>query len=644
MNKDIIKIPNGVEYISQWNQYSLPRGEHCIVDKGVTGCGYTEFALKNMDWVVLCSPRKLLLENKSEKHLKEKHYNIIYLDSLSVEDMFDIVKLHINKCVYSLELPPKLLITYDSTGKLIDILNELGVRENFIFVVDEFQSIFLDSYFKVGIEFDFVNNLQDCSSVIYLSATPMLDKYLEKIPHFKDLPFHKLDWSGTGYVETVTIERKRTNSLTAECCKIVNNYLNGNYPKEIDPYDNSVVVQSKEAVFYFNSVSEILRVINKCKLTPENTIIVCSRSEKNSIKLKKLGFTFGRIPLEDEPNPMFTFCTSAVYMGVDFHSSCASSYVFANPNVECLALDISLDLPQIIGRQRNKNNLFKNHIALFYKTKRTEEDELNEQSFLRHQEEKREATKTLLNIYDKVSDKEKKEYVKTLKDSIEYSKYSNNFVSISERTGKPVYNTLIDIADQRAWDVSQKDYQDTISVTKAIQNIDNLKTDTVKYTDTDENIINIFLRDHFFATNIFKERLALYCLFRKDLEDSGKYPFVLEALIRRITDPRFNSYYLFYGYDGCKAKHFEDALLKEGLNNASKIDVLSEEIYSIFSEGDKITLVDIKSRLKQIYEKLHLSKAAKAVDLEKFFELTKIRVTLPDKSRSWGFKLGKRLK
>ena len=173
-------VPKGIEYISQWSEYAIPRGEHCIVDKGVTGCGYTELALRNDDWVVLCSPRKLLLENKSEKHFKEERYNVLYLDSLSSDDMFDRIILHLEKCK-NWGLPPKLLITYDSTGKLISCLEQLGVLNKFIFVVDEFQSIFLDSYFKVGVEFEFVNNLQCCESVIYLSATPMLDRYLDKI-------------------------------------------------------------------------------------------------------------------------------------------------------------------------------------------------------------------------------------------------------------------------------------------------------------------------------------------------------------------------------------------------------------------------------------------------------------------------------
>ena len=616
MNKKIIKIPRGIEYISQWSEYAIPRGEHCIVDKGVTGCGYTEYALRNEDWVVLCSPRKLLLENKSEKHMKERRTNVIYLDSLSSDDMFDRVRTHLMKC-YEDNLPPKLLITYDSTGKLISCLEQLGVLNKFIFVVDEFQSIFLDSYFKVGVEFDFVNNLQGCDNVIYLSATPMLDKYLEQINEFKDLTFYKLDWSETGFVETIIIGRKRTNALTTECCKIVDEYLKGKFPLATDSNNN--VYQSKEAVFYFNSVSEILRVVRKCGLTPENTIIVCSKSDKNEKKLAKEGFTFGRIPLEGEKNPMFTFCTSAVYMGVDFHSDCASSFVFADPNIDCLALDISLDLPQIIGRQRNKNNSFKNCIALFYKTKRKDELELTENNFKRYQEGKRQKTKDLLNLFNRATDNEKKAYVEKLTADIEYSNYSRDFVSISEKTGEPVYNTLIDIADQRAWDVSQKDYQDTLSVTKAIQDLEGLNTDIRDYCDDDEQILRFFLNQCFYYFGSFEERMKQYCEFRDEYKDN---PVII---------------------DGLEHRSFKEIELKRGWEDATKEDKLLSIIYSSFKEGDRFTKSDIKASLRKIYESLSLSKNPKATDIGEYFKISKTNVITPEGVKN-GFKLGERLK
>ena len=637
MNKKIIKIPNGIEYISQWREYIIPKGEHCIVDKGVTGCGYTEFALTNDDPIVLCSPRKLLLENKSEKHIKERHFNILYLDGLSLERMMEVVEEHLNLC-REIGKPPKFLITYDSTKKIVFCLSRLGVLNEFTFVVDEFQSIFLDSYFKVGVEFDFVNNLQECQNVIYLSATPMLDKYLEKLKEFKDLTFYKLDWEESGFVETITIGRKKTNSLTMECCKIVNDYLKGEFPMLTN--SNNEVIESREAVFYFNSVAEILRVVRKCGLTKENTMIVCSKSESNEKKLKREKFTFGKIPLKEEPNPMFTFCTSAVYMGVDFFSDCASSYVFADPNIDCLALDISLDLPQIIGRQRNKNNPFKNYIVLFYKTKRDGKLELTEENFKKYQEEKKKKTQDLLNIYNKVSEDEKIVYIDKLKSDIEYSNYSKDFVSISELTGTPVYNTLIDIADQRAWDVSQKDYQDTISVTKAIFDLENFKTRVGDYCDKEELILRDFLDNQFYATNFFNIRLKLYCEFRDKYQDN---PIVMEGLLHRIDNPKFHQFYNYFGTSGCKAKEYIEGELDKIWRDATKSDILEKEIYSRFREGDKYSMSDIKLIIKEIYQRLSISRSPKATDIKEFFEVSKTNITTLEGVKN-GFILKRRLK
>ena len=76
MNKKELMVPKGTEFISDWKDYVIPVG-HCIVDKGVTGCGYTEMCLRNDLNVILCSPRKLLLKNKKQQHLADT--NILYL-------------------------------------------------------------------------------------------------------------------------------------------------------------------------------------------------------------------------------------------------------------------------------------------------------------------------------------------------------------------------------------------------------------------------------------------------------------------------------------------------------------------------------------------------------------------------------------
>ena len=404
MNKKVINVPSrrNIKYISEWSEYVLPKG-HCIVDKGVTGCGYTEYTLTNNLPTVLCSPRKLLLENKSEQH--QKDINILYLKN-EIKDINDINKLknkirnHIFLCDEE-NLPIKFLVTYDSSHYIIDILKELNLLSDFYFIIDEFQSIFLDAFFKSSVEFDFVEYLQECTNVLYLSATPMLDKYLEKVDTFKNLPFYQIDWSETNCVENIIIQRKFAASLGSECIKIIKQYLEGKFPSTFTR-DNKIVF-STEAVFYFNSISDIIRVINKTNLLPSQVNIICADDKDNKDKLSKIGHSIGKIPLKDEPNKMFTFCTKTAYIGSDFYSDNASSYVFADPNIKSLALDISLDLPQIVGRQRNRENPFKNNIVIFYKTKRKDDKDLTEEEFKKTQEERRKTTKNLLDIYNNVT-------------------------------------------------------------------------------------------------------------------------------------------------------------------------------------------------------------------------------------------------
>ena len=625
-----LKVPYGIQYISEWKDYEFPQG-HCIVDKGVTGCGYTEYCLTNSLPIILCSPRKLLLENKSEQHQGDS--NILYVknDLEEYKDLLDLktkIKLFIENCFNNLNKPPKLLVTYDSSHYLRDILIEMNLLDNFYFVIDEFQSIFLDSFYKSDVEFDFVENLKVCPNVLYLSATPMLDKYLEKVDEFRDLPFYQIDWSGTGYVENIVLQRKQTKSLFGECKKIIEMYKEGKYPMTIT--DDKKLVISTEAVFYFNSISEIIKLIHRLELSPDEVNIICANTKENQAKLNKLsrelkydpkkgnGFIIGRVPLKGEINKKYTFCTKTAYIGSDFYSTCASSYVFSDPNIDSLALDISLDLPQIVGRQRNKNNPFKNNIIIFYKTLRKSEI-ITREEFDKKQRDRKDSTDILLREFSNMSEEGKKKYVQKLKSDIKVSQYSDDFVSISESTGLPVYNKFIEIANERAWDVSQKDYQDKISVTKALNEI---TSNISEYKSDLEKEIDDFLNNHFYKTGIFYEKMKMYCEFMDKHKGSKE---VSDSLYFRIKDDKYRRYYNFYGTKGCRARLFREDKLYSGLMNVSKESELSSVVYSKFKSNSRYNLKEIKSTLQDIYRDLGITDKPKATDLGKYFKLERIK-------------------
>ena len=635
MNKKIIKVPSGrnIKYISEWSEYKIPTG-HCIVDKGVTGCGYTEYTLTNNLPTVLCSPRKLLLENKSEQH--QNDINILYLkneitDIKSIHELKNKIRNHIFLCDEE-NLPIKFLVTYDSSHYIIDILKELNILSDFYFIIDEFQSIFLDAFFKSEVEFDFVEYLQDCPNVLYLSATPMLDKYLEKVEVFKNLPFYEIDWSETGVVENIIIKRKFSGSLGSDCIKIINKYLEGKFPSTFTP-DNKIIF-SKEAVFYFNSISDIIRVINKTNLLPSQVNIICADDGVNEGKLKKIGHSIGKIPLKEETNKMFTFCTKTAYIGSDFYSDCASSYVFADPNIKSLALDISLDLPQIVGRQRNRENPFKNNIIIFYKTKRKDDKDLTEEEFKRTQEERKDSTETILTGFNKLSTKEQKEYVRKLKNDIKTSKYEDDYVSISKKTGEPVYNSFIEIAQERGWEVSQKDYQDKISVTKSLES---LTSNISEYQSDLEKEVQDFLDTKFYKTGIFKYKMRMYCEFMDKCQGNRE---VSDIIYFKIKDPKYRKYYNFYGTKGCSSKDYEEKKLELGMIDVSKESELSSVVYKKFQIGSRYTLKEIKSTLQDIYRDLGITSKPKATDLDKYFNLTRTKFSDPKtKKRIEGYLL-----
>ena len=617
MIKHEILVPSDLEYISDWKDYSLPTG-HCIVDKGVTGCGYTEYCISNNYDLVLCSPRKLLLENKYDQHQGED--NIFYLRN-ELENYSDVSELkeklrnHILNCNFKRK-PVKILVTYDSTYLIVDSLKEFGLLNKFFFIVDEFQSIFLDSYFKSEVENDFVEYLQDCPNVLYLSATPMLDKYLEKLDMFKNLKFYTLSWKNSKYTETINIQRKRTNSLGHECKKIIENYLKGKFNVGVN--DDGNPIESKEAVFYFNSLTDIIRTVKGSGLSTNNTTIICSDTSENQQKLGRIGFKISRVPLKNEKNKMFTFCTRSVYIGADFYSDNASSYVFADPNIKSLALDISLDLPQIVGRQRNKSNPFKNNIVIFYKTLQGEniEDII---SFEEKQKQRRESTNRLLKAFSSQDELTKNDLLKKFKDSIELSNYSDDFISISKKTGEPVYNSFIEIANERAWEVAQVDYQDKITVTKSIQKQGYVSSE---YYDKEDKIVNEFLTNYFYTTNIFEDKMKLYCEFMDKYKNNL---YIFNIIIHKI-DPKFKTYYDLFGTSGCRSVGYEESSLKNKISDNIKSPNIKDRLISYFKIKSKYTLKDIKYTLGIIYRDLGISKTPKASDLCNYFEVSEVKI------------------
>lgn len=78
MNVIKLEVPAGCRYISEIDEFKIFDFPH-ILNKQIPGCGFTEYCidpLKNSENVILCSPRKILLQNKYDQH-KEDVYLVV---------------------------------------------------------------------------------------------------------------------------------------------------------------------------------------------------------------------------------------------------------------------------------------------------------------------------------------------------------------------------------------------------------------------------------------------------------------------------------------------------------------------------------------------------------------------------------------
>jgi hypothetical protein len=676
-----IVVPKGVRYISEWKEYDqkyfFPYPH--IVDKKIPGCGYTEYCIRNSRDIILCSPRRVLLQNKFDQHPDEvfyakndlevllnidKDYNSIGKGKYSLDKDLEAIKSEEEKISVQNEKqkeesikryktlyydlleyrdrmrshgkPMKILVTYDSYSIIKSILSDgangltgFGIFDQFYTVVDEFQSVFLDSIFKSTTELKFVGDLQGVQKVCYVSATPMIGSYLMLIPEFANLPYYYFDWI-TEQPERVTKPRLKVrtiDSLTKTIRGIVDSYKKGKGESRVV---GTKMVTSQEAVIYLNSVNNICNTISRLDLAPEECNILCADTRENRQRLhQKLGpgWEIGRVPLRGESRKMFTFCTRTVYLGADFYSDNAKSFIISDANVDSMAVDISLDLPQILGRQRLTENPWKNEAEFYYIVRRVGKDNRTLEEII---SKKMKTTETLLagnkramESSDPVLISSEIEHVKNMDLLAKIYNYKKDYVAVNHvynPTTKsfdlvPVENKLAYIAEVRSYDIQYKDYADRFSVFNTLERV--LGSDSI--SERVKDFLSVYE-----TLGSFYEKAKFLC-DSDYLFSDGEIEVILDQI-----DPLISDSYRYIGKNRMTSYKYSVKKMKELL--AMKIfDVndLKSEVCARFSQGDRVSKVYIKNVLREIYENFSYKKTPKATDLQEWFDLKLIKVWDP---------------
>lgn len=611
-----INMPKGCRYMSDYNQLIngiLPLDRKFILNKTLTGCGGTSLFLNSSLPVVIISPRIQVLKDKHAQHPDTFLFHIPLCNDRAtairqkMSDLGMYLDHHGSNPFGTLQTPARILVTLDSVGKVLDVLKARGITNLFLFVVDEFQCLLGDAMFKGNTDMNFLVLLDnEVMRICYLSATPIPDIYLEYIPQFKNIPYYRLEWDPEVIEEPTLkeVQMKKDESAEKLCAQLIRRYRETGY------FERKIVqghiIESHEACIFLNEVKSIRSIIQKNQLRSDEVTILCSESKSS---LLPQGFTVGGL-CTDRNNPVnkpFTFCTKASFEGVDFYSTNASTYIFINPGKEWQTLDIMLDIPQILGRQRLDINPFRHDATIYYKTK---PGVMSEAEFRQKQMEMERKSRKDLETFNASSADAKDMFIQAYSNMALDKKFVDDYVDVLQENGHATLgiNYLVMVAKWNQWYQRNFYYNNSCRLLASIMAAVNMCQKPQEVKDFEAWYYNV----------PEKNRLAGYADFRHS------YPQYDEFLLQNpFIDLRYHDWYGTLGYDVLLNLHFQEQDIKNAYYELSAQATIREACRQTFKAGVFYSKKDVKSMLQQIYDDLgFVGKTAKATDLSAYLPVS----------------------
>lgn len=611
MKKRIIKVPLTVNFINQWENFrgQIPNG-HVILNKVYPGCGMTTYFLESTEPIILASPRRKLLDNKAAKMTREGK-SFFYYQASKKKDKQDRINENQQTfqilCQYlNCTQRPKILVTFDSLPTLQKQLQLYDI--SFTLVVDEFHVMFIDYDMKRDVIERFLTSTRMIPNVIYLSATPIMEDYLDRMNEFRNLPYIELSWHPSKIQRPDWRYYSMKSTVDAVTDIIQKTKQNGGVFDSIN--DGGIWYDSREAVFFINDVSNIVNIISKNQLPPSEVNILVAEGSENTQKIhKKLGTAYhiGDIPLEGQPHKTYTFCSKCVFFGCDFCSTNASTFVFADATVKNMMNDIALDLPQIAGRQRLETNHFKDRMHIFVKYSAA--SELQDYQEYKQQQCVRE------NITDQICS----EWATLSQRAIEAIEVNTNKcpygVIYQDATNdqwvvRKSINAMI--SEDRAWELRNYVYRDRKTFTLLMQKQGIYLSTVTPLPSLVEQFYRDFMNLHDTAT-----QMRMYCEF------FDQFPGYLSLVDQLCNIPiEFKNYYATFGTEWIARKGFVLSRIKPEYDAFIQQQEITKQVKMFFVVGMPYSNKVIKEKLQVIYDSLGLTKlTAKATDLKYYFDI-----------------------
>jgi hypothetical protein len=242
------------KYLSEVEAFKDGLPKNCLFHKGMTGVGGTTIALNDDYPTVICLPFKSVIDNKVHQSMDKPGsfiYDLIYYYSgCRDEDVKKKIKSSI---------VPKILVTYDSLGKLSNFINP----ENYNLVIDEYQCLITEYNYRdlaCDVVFDCFKKYK---SHTFMTATPIQREFLTD--ELKEIRIVEAIWDEKQPIIIIPVKTKSIRkTLAIRIADCLNNIIEGN----LYIFVNSLIISNQ----IINKVRGVNRVVYDISSKPPATI------------------------------------------------------------------------------------------------------------------------------------------------------------------------------------------------------------------------------------------------------------------------------------------------------------------------------------------------------------------------------------
>ena len=310
------------------NQVINELPSHCLLNKGITGCGGTTVELESKrDSIILCPTRNLVTSKSS-------------LGYFGVDGK--VTKKDIKSYLNENNSYKKIIATYDALPKLMDSISNY---EDYFLLIDEYHLLFNDYSFRGECIKFILHNFRKFKNWCFMTATPLKKEFI--LEELKDIPQINYEWENS---VPVNIHIDDTYYVQKSLLKYIENFKDRNLH------------------IFLNSISTIYNITKN--IDESLYRVVCSESSKTKIA------NFSKVT---SPVRKLNFYTSCAFEGCDIYDPDGLCIIICDTQIATTVLDIATKIRQVCGRLRDSK--YKNECYLILNTSKHRYANTSKQEF-----------------------------------------------------------------------------------------------------------------------------------------------------------------------------------------------------------------------------------------------------------------------